>query len=652
MENPIIKNSPIAFYSCNLKGEITYFNHSAEQVWGRKPILEEDTWCGAFKVFSTDGTPLPLKEHPAVKAISDNNFDHQTEILIQRPDGSFRSLLVYPQPQLDSSNNVIGGHFSLVSCGDYAKTHIKQAVLSAIVESSDDAIVSKDLNGVIISWNRGAQEVFGYTEEEAVGNSITMLIPEGRLQEESVILDKIGKGEKIDHFETIRKHKSGKEISISLTVSPIKDHKGNIIGASKVARDITAQAQAQKALKKYTENLEILHNIGKSITESLDVRTILQRITHITTSLTNCDLGGLLYHSKNSSGENFNYFTSSGVEQENIDKLKDILSEKTKSLNQREVQTVNHIDPDETNNENSLLKELENQFSLKSIMIVPIVSKAGSVIGNLLLGHSESEHFSSDDELLLVNLARIAAISLENSALFEQVRSLSEKKDEFIALASHELKTPLTTVKGYLQLLSKMENGEHAPLFVSKSLDQVEKLNRLIEDILNMSRIEKGRLQFTRKPFDLRELLLDVSQTFSYSSKSHTIETELGDTPAEIIGDEQRIEQVLLNLLTNAIKYSPNADKIEIKLENLPDEVIVKVRDYGIGLTREQQKKLFTRFYRAEGVQGISGLGLGLYITKLIIDRHMGEIGLTSEYGKGSEFYFILPKNIDKEVRQ
>lgn len=641
-EMPIIDNSPIAFYSCNLKGEITYFNRAAEKEWGRKPLLNKDLWCGAWQTCFPDGTPLPLHEHPAVKAISEGKFEQKTEVLIKRQDGSLRNLLVIPQPQFNSNNKLIGGHFSLVDCGGYAKDHVKQATLSAIVESSDDAIVSKNLNGIIMSWNRGAQDVFGYSEKEAIGKSITMLIPEDRLQEESHILGKIGKGEKVDHFETIRKHKSGKEIAISLTVSPIKDHKGNIIGASKVARDITPQVQAKEALKNYTKNLEVLQKIGKSLTQSLEVRTILQRITHITTSLTNSSLGGMLYNYKNKSGEKFTYFTSSGVAPEDIDKLKALLSAEKAILTKKEVLRWDRLDDFES--KNSLQKELDEQFDIQSLMVVPIVAKSGTVIANLLLGSSESDHYSAKDDLLMTNIAGIAAISLENSGLFEQVSALSAKKDEFIALASHELKTPLTTVKGYLQLLSKMENDEHASLFVKKSLNQVEKLNHLIEDILNMSRIEKGKLQFNIEKLDLRELLLDVAQTFSYSSKTHKIETRLGKAPVEIEGDVQRIEQVILNLLTNAVKYSPDADKIEISLEVFSSKVMVKIKDYGIGLTRDEQNKLFARFYRAEGVQGISGLGLGLYIAKLIIDRHKGEVGLTSEYGEGSEFYFSLPK--------
>lgn len=651
MDDTIIDNSPVAFYSCKLTGEITYFNQSAVKEWGRKPVLNKDVWCGAYKIFHPDGTPLPRKDHPVVKAINNRIFDQKTEVLIQREDGSFHNLLLMPQPWYDTNTNLIGAHCYLVNGGSYGKNHVKQSILSAIVESSDDAIVSKDLNGVIMSWNRGAEQVFGYTEAEAVGRSITMLIPEERLEEETIILKKLRKGEKIDHFETIRKHKSGKEIAISLTVSPIKDHNGNIIGASKVARDITPQAEAQKALKKYSENLEVLHQIGKSVTQILDVETILKRITYVTTNLTNSKLGGLYYQYKSSNGQSSNYFTGSSVEQENIPKLKSLFTSGQGIFTQKKVLRFNTIKTKEGSPEFSFVKQLDQHFNLGSLMLVPIISKSGTVTGNLLLGHGETDHYSSDDELLMMNIARIASISLENSALFEQVKSLSEKKDEFIALASHELKTPLTTVMGYLQLLSKLESDSHTKMFVEKSLIQAEKLNNLIEDILNMSRIEKGKLHFNIDSFDIKNLLKDITQTFSHLSDNHKIETILCDNPVIIEGDPQRIEQVILNLLTNACKYSPEADKVEVKLEDLPTKVIIKVKDYGIGLTKDQQNKLFTRFYRAEGVEGISGLGLGLYLTKLIIERHKGEIGLTSEYGKGSEFYFSLPKNLKESSK-
>ncbi len=767
------ENSPIASYTCNLQGQITYFNDAAAQIWGRKPTIGKDLWWGARKIFYPDGTPMPKEEHPAVKAIRTGKFNQKSEVRIECPDHSIKVILFIPQPQYNKDGKLVGGHFSLIDITEYVADHIrqatlsaivessddaiiskdlngkitswnsgaqrifgysedevlgksitilfpesriqeeekiisrlkkgeridhfetlrvdksgrliplsltispvkdihgkvvgaskvardiserlksyeKQAILSAIVESSDDAIVSKDLNGIIISWNRGAQEIFGYSEEEAVGNSITMLIPKDKLQEETLILSKIRKGEKIDHFETIRRHKSGRKIAVSITVSPVKDHKGTIIGASKVARDITLQVQSQEALKRYSDNLEILNSAGKFISENLNVKQILQRVTNITTELTQSHLGVFFYDVANFEDNPNSFFTISGAPGEIIKKLRILKFNELIPESFQKMQVFHIDDIENFNNDNRIYQQLQKSLDLKSFMAVPVVSKSGVVIGGLLFGHRDVNHFDSEHELLVANIAGQAATSLQNSNLFEQVKSLSEKKDEFIALASHELKTPLTTIKGYIQLLCKINSDEKASSFLQKTLNQVDRLNTLIEDLLNMSRIENGKLEFRIEAFDLSEMLVEIVSTFNHSSQSHYIEYEAEETPFLIEGDAQRIEQVIINILSNAIKYSPHANKVEVKIEDNDNTVMIKIRDYGLGMSKQQQKNLFQRFYRAENSKGINGLGIGLYLSKQIVDRHKGKIEVSSECGKGSKFSITLPKTINTPER-
>ena len=735
MEISILESSPVACYSCDLNGHITYFNRAAEEVWGCRPAIGKDLWSGAWKLFYLDGTSMEIKDHPAYQAIYLGIFLKKSKFRIQRPDKSFKTLLFIPQPQYDSNKNLIGGHFTLIDFSEYFTDHYKQATLSSIVESSDDAIISKDLNGritswnagaqrifgysegealgesitmlipesrlkeeekiisalkkgkriehfetmrldslgreiplsltispvkdihgnvvgaskvarditdrlknfekqsilsaivessddaiisknldgIIMSWNRGAQKIFGYSEEEAIGNSITMLIPKNKIQEEVLIIEKIKKGEKIDHFETIRRHKSGKKLNVSITVSPVKDHKGNIIGASKVARDISLQVQSQEALKKYSTNLELLHNVGKLIGETLDVEEILKKIINVTTELTISNFGIFYYDNEDAEGNAYNYFANSGASKGVVERLKEFRSDDL-FPDSFQVLLIEDIDKAEYKKAN-FYQYLKSQLDYKSYMAVPVVAKSGQVIGGLLYGHSKKDHFTSEHKLIVANIASQASASLENSKLFERVKSLSEKKDEFIALASHELKTPLTTVKGYIQLLSKMNNEEKASFFIHKALKQVDKLHNLIEDLLNMSRIEKGKLELSMEAFDIREMLLEIIQTFNYSSSSHQIKHRLGNTPVKIVGDPQRIEQVIINLITNAIKYSPQADLVKVILETSSGATTVKVCDSGIGLSIQQQKNLFTRFYRAENSRGISGLGRGLLLS-------------------------------------
>jgi PAS domain S-box-containing protein len=354
----------------------------------------------------------------------------------------------------------------------------KQALLAAIIASSEDAIISKTLEGIITSWNPAAEKLFGYREAEVVGRHISLIIPQDRIKEEEYIIGRIRNGKKVDHFETLRAAKDGHQIPISLTVSPIEDTNGIIIGASKIARDISAQREAKETAAR----------------------------------------------------------------------------------------------------------------------------------------------------------------------LYEQVRVLNEKKDEFIGLASHELKTPLTSINGYLQILSKLVKDEKAKQFVQKTRQQVKKLNALVSDLLDVSKIEAGKLQLLTENFNIRQVIDDTIELVAYGNTRYRVTLETSIDELFINGDPQRIEQVILNLLTNAIRYSPGADLVQVFLQSDGGEVKIGIRDFGLGIQADKLKDIFTRFYRVDDLNPhISGLGIGLYLSHEIVSRHNGRIWAESEPGKGSTFWFTLP---------
>ncbi len=644
----LIEDSPLAIYTSDQDGRLTYFNSAAVQLWGRVPVMGEDFWSGPWRIHFPDGRPMNLSDSPMAKALHQiARFENQ-EIVIERPDQTFKRLLVFAIPTFDDQGTFSGTQNTFVDITAKTSYETKQSVLSAIVESSDDAIISKDLNGIISSWNQGAQRIFGYTETEVIGKPVSILIPTERLKEEDNILGQIRQGNKVKHFETIRMTKIGKLIPISLTVSPVKDVSGNIIGASKIARDITEQVEAQASIKRNAQNLELLNSIGKVILEQLEVKEVLQQVTDVTTQITGASFGAFFYNTYDDNGEAFMLYTLSGASSAQFESLgmprHTALFKPT--FSNSEVIRVDDVTMDSRYGKNMPLFGMPSgHLDVKSYLAVPVVSANGEVIGGLLFGHPEVGQFRAEHEDLVESIASQAAIALENSRLFEEIKTMSDKKDEFIALASHELKTPLTTIKGYLQLLAKKKQDRVNALFIEKTLDQVAKLNALIADLLDVSKIEAGKLQFNLEHFDLRLLLKEVMETFPYTYKTHKIIFHDANEPAIVYADKQRIEQVINNLLTNAIKYSPAADLVEISLFKDAEVVTVRVKDYGIGLKEEHKSKIFTRFYRADGVVNVSGLGIGLHLTKEIIDRHNGQIGVESTFGVGSEFYFTLPAN-------
>ena len=228
-------------------------------------------------------------------------------------------------------------------------------------------------------------------------------------------------------------------------------------------------------------------------------------------------------------------------------------------------------------------------------------------------------------------------------------RKSIQQRDEFISVASHELKTPMTTLKASLQILERMMTTEKdspmLPVFLNKASSSLVKLSGLTDDLLNVSRLEKGQLVLKKSLFNVYEMVKENVENLQFVNKHMDTVTISGVRDVSIMADKYRVEQVLANLLNNAVKYSPSSSRIDIAIElTEPDSVKVSVRDYGIGIPEEKQQSLFDRYYRVDhsGNQ-YSGLGLGLYISNSIITKHNGTIGVHSQPGEGSTFWFILP---------
>jgi PAS domain S-box-containing protein len=242
----VIAALPGAIYTTDAAGRLTFYNDAAAELWGHRPALGTSEWCGSWRLYWPDGRPLPHDECPMALALKEKRPIRGMEAVAERPDGSRVPFIPFPTPLFDASGTLIGAVNLLVDIAERRRAEEYLQRLASIVESSDDAIVSKDLNGIVTSWNPGAQRVFGYAAEEVIGKPITILIPADREKEEPEILARIRRGERIDHYETVRRRKDGSLIDISLTVSPIKNAEGRIIGASKIARDISERKQSRE----------------------------------------------------------------------------------------------------------------------------------------------------------------------------------------------------------------------------------------------------------------------------------------------------------------------------------------------------------------------------------------------------------------------
>ncbi|MEO5562495.1 MAG: ATP-binding protein [Chitinophagaceae bacterium] len=519
----------------------------------------------------------------------------------------------------------------------------KQAMFAAIIHSSEDAIISKNLDSKITSWNGAAERMFGYSENEVIGKNIRLIIPKDRWSEEEMIISSLKKGKQIDHYETVRLTKSGDEIDISLTISPIRNTSGTIIGASKIVRDITRQKQQGILIDQYVKRLELINSVGQKIVSQLDVPTILQTVTDATTKLSGAAFGAFFYNKIDVKGEAYMLYALSGAPRDAFEKFG--MPRNTEvfkaTFNGEGIVRSDNIKKDPRYGKNSPHHGMpKGHLPVVSYLAVPVKSHKDIVIGGLFFGHPNEAVFKEEHEVLVSALASQAGIALDNAKLYEEVQALNGKKDEFIGFASHELKTPLTTIKGYIQLLNN--DPQHCAEFLPKVEKQVIRLEGIISDLLDISKIQAGKLDLNFSKISLSELIKGSIETVD--AENHIIGFQIPDQDIIITVDILKISQVLINLISNAIKYSPQGSRIFLTGIQFGDEIQISVEDSGIGIPSHHLDKIFNQFYRIkESNNQKPGVGLGLYISKEIIDGHLGKIWAESEEGKGSTFHISFP---------
>lgn len=249
----LLQSLPTAVYTTDAAGRITFYNEAAAELWGRHPELGASEFCGSWKLYWPDGTPLPHDECPMALSLKERRPIKGMEAIAERPDGTRIPFMAYPMPLFDDSGTFVGGVNTLVDITErheaeqrIRRSEARYREIAAIVEFSDDAVLAMDLDGIITSWNKGAERLFGYTATEVIGRPVTIITPTDRHDEEPTILTRIRSGERIDPYETIRRHKDGSLVDISLTVSPVRDSQGAVVGASKIARDISERRRAEE----------------------------------------------------------------------------------------------------------------------------------------------------------------------------------------------------------------------------------------------------------------------------------------------------------------------------------------------------------------------------------------------------------------------
>jgi PAS domain S-box-containing protein len=652
--------------------------------------------------------------------------------------------------------------------------------MAALVDSSDIPIIGKTRDGFITSWNTAAERMYGYSAQEIVGQSILLLFPPDRQAEFSRIMERLIRGEQIDSYETTRRRKDGTILPVSLTISPIYDSEGQMIGASTIAHDITERKKAEAQEQFLTE-------VSKLLSSTLDYQETLANIARLVVpqladwfavDLLNAKGHFELIELVHKDPEQVRWARSLR-EHSPIDPAAPTGLPSVVRTGQAELysEITDEMLVASARNEEELA--IARRIGSRSVMLVPLVAR-GKTIGAVTFVSTQSgRKYDERDLALAEEVGRRAGVALDNARLYRQVQQsrdqldiilqgvadgilvyapdsrllyaneagalmngyasvqevlaapplgivaryeiideqgqpfphsrlthrrvlagepeaqaiigyveagsgqpqrwslvksrpvlgesgmvvmvvtiihditermlVERRKDEFISMTSHELRTPVTSLKGFTNVLQRRlaKQGDTQVLHYLARMDaQLNKLSTLISDLLDISRMQSGKLALRLEPFDLDALIDETVENVQAATSTHRLLVE-GRTGARVLGDRERVGQVFVNLLTNAIKYSPRADKVIVRLSQDADreQAIVSVQDFGIGIDPMHHEKIFERFYQVTDPEEKTypGLGMGLYIASELVARHHGRMWVESSKGQGTTFFVTLP---------
>lgn len=424
---------PAAIYTTNAQGRLTHFNRACSAISGRTPELGTDYWCVTWKLYHPDGRPMRHDECPMAIVLKEGRVVRGAEAIAERPDGTRIWFTSYPTPLLDEAGNVVGGINMLVDITDRKRAEEANARLAAIVESSDDAIVTKSLDGVITGWNAAAERLFGYTAKEAIGQPVTMLMPPDRVNEEPGILERIRRGERIDHYETVRRRKDGSLLDISLTVSPVRDAHGRIVGASKVARDVTERRKAEQALRASEDRLACelrgmnrLHELGLHLAEKKTLEEVMAEVMTASGEL----LGAKRCTAQlmESTGNLLRLVAATGFDEEFADRFRTVTADGfttcAAALGCRRRVVVEDL---AARPEFVELAALTLPMGIRAVMSTPLLASDGELLG-LFTNYWDRPHAPSEHELRLLDLyVQQAARQVERRAAERAIREGQEQ---------------------------------------------------------------------------------------------------------------------------------------------------------------------------------------------------------------------------------
>ena len=603
-----------AVITTNNEGRITYINEVGESLtgWSHEQALNQPLER-VFQIVN-EATRHPV-ENPAARALREGvvvGLANHTVLI--RKDGTECPIDDSAAPIRDESGEVFG--CVLIFRDVTAQRQVERdkasqldaaRLLASIIESSNDAIIAKSLEGVIQSWNDAAQRLFGYTAEEAVGRHISLVIPPERIGEEDQIIASLRAGKRIEHFETERVRSDGQRIMVSLTISPIKDDSGNVTGASKIVRDVTDRKRAERERQNFVTVVE----------ESTDFIGM-------------CDTHGIPF-----------FVNRAGLEMVGLDSIEEARRTPIAEFFFPEDQgrIMNEFFPKILEDGHGEIEIRFRHFKTGAARWMAYKVSALTDSNNKPIGFATVSQDVTERKRLTDNLATLAA----------DLSETDRRKNEFLATLAHELRSPLAPMSNMLEVVKRAEGDQQLIKRAHDTIErQLDQMVRLVDDLLDLSRITHDRLELRRSEVELSEVIqqaVEVARPL-IDAAGHNLTIDLPDEPIYLNADRTRLAQVFGNLLNNSCKYTKPNGTISVSAKRLDSEVVVTVRDNGAGIPQDKLDRIFEMFMQVDRTaeRSQSGLGIGLTLVKRLTEMHGGSIEAKSGgAGEGSEFIVRLP---------
>jgi PAS domain S-box-containing protein len=599
--NRILGSITELFYQLDREWRFVDLNRRVEELFGksREELLGKVIWEVFPQAVESELYP---QFHKALEEMTPVHFELISKIV----KGVWFEAHAYP--------SAAGLTVYLHDISERKKAEVTKHLLAAIVESSDDAIVSKDLNGIISSWNKGAERIFGYTAEETIGQPITMLIPPDRLDEETAILEQIRQGQTVDHYETVRRRKDGGLIDISLTISPIRNEAGNLVGASKIARDISERKLREE---------EILFQA--------------QLLGAVEQAVIATDLDGVVTYWNAFAEKLYGWSAAEAVGSNILDLTP------AKSVVDQASEVLARLREGQSWSGEFLVRRKDGSTFPAFVTDWPLVNPAGELVGIMGISVDITERKQAEEE-------RARLLEAEREARAEAERA-NATKDEFLATLSHELRNPLNVILGYSEILLR-SNEVRQSAFLKHAVEILRRNARsqsqLVRDLLDLSRLHMGKLSLAREAVSFESIINNAVETVRAEAAGKNIDLQV-DISADreiVMADPLRLEQVVWNLLNNAVKFTDPGGSVTLKLANEESAAALTVTDSGQGIDPEFLPEVFEMFRQADAGSSRKhgGMGIGLALVRQLVELHGGTVAAASAgIGKGAEFTVRIP---------